>query len=438
MVETFSNSKSLQEQPKTSLSHAHPVTDLEALSLERKPSLVHRLTIGTVFLSLGLVAMTVGLGSIAYRLTHITVDSGLVNGRAVRISSPVDGEIQAFYARPGIKVNSGQVLARLAPTATLESDTSQIEEEIQTKTAQISATQQSINLLNQQLQSLAQQDRLIQRVNVTLASNNVSGYRAAVDAAIAQETAARQEYQRYRSLLADGAVSKQQVDQLEANLNEARATVSQARAELKSAQASRGAVTEGITLNQNNSLQPQRFNLLREIADHTANISTWQVQVNTLKGQLKQAQSADKTATQVISAPFSGVIYNTDYDEGELVARPATLMTLLDCNDLWVETLMSAEEAKQVDSAKPVRVQLAGEKSTLVGEVELVEAITPAELAKDQAQALAPALPAHLVGIPLAKITVRLPQVPQQGRSQQFCGVGQLAKVTFVTTFSLF
>ena len=438
MVETFSNSKSLQEQPQTSLSHAHPVTDLEALSLERKPSLVHRLTIGTVFLSLGLVAMTVGLGSIAYRLTHITVDSGLVNGRAVRISSPVDGEIQAFYARPGIKVNSGQVLARLAPTATLDLDTSQIEEEIQTKTAQISATQQSINLLNQQFQSLAQQDRLIQRVNVTLASNNVSGYRAAVDAAIAQETAARQEYQRYRSLLADGAVSKQQVDQLEANLNEARATVSQARAELKSAQASRGAVTEGITLNQNNSLQPQQFNLLRTIADHTANISTWQVQVNTLKDQLKQAQSADKTATQVISAPFSGVIYNTDYDEGELVARPATLMTLLDCNDLWVETLMSAEEAKQVDAAKPVRVQLAGEKSTLLGEVELIEAITPAELAKDQARALAPALPAHLVGIPLAKITVRLPQVPQQGRSQQFCGVGQLAKVTFSTTFSLF
>jgi len=441
MVKTFSNPKSLQEQSETPLVHtSYTVEELESLGLERKPSLAARIAVGAAFLALGLAATTVGLGSITYRLTHLSVNGGLVNGRSVRISSPVDGKIQAFYARPGIAVKAGQVLARLAPTATIERDTSQIQGEIQNKTAQIGAAQQSVNFLNQQVQSLQQQDQTLRRVNVSLATNDVSGYRAAVDAALAQETAARREYQRYQSLLTEGAVSKQQVDELEANLNEASATVSQARAELRSAQTSRGAIAEGITINQSNSLQPQQFSLLREIEDRTAGITTLQAQVKTLREQLEQIQSAanNQSAGHVVSAPFSGVIYSTEHDEGELVTRPTTLMTLLDCNDLWVETLISTEEAQKVDAEKPVRVQLTGEKETFVGEVDLVESITPAELAKEQAQALIPALPTSLVGVPLSKITVRIPPIPQQGRSQEFCGVGQFAKVTFGTTFSVF
>jgi membrane fusion protein, multidrug efflux system len=364
----------------------------------------------------------------------------LVNGRAVRISSPIDGEIQAFYARPGIAVKSGQVLARLAPTTRLEDDTSQIQGEIQNKTAQIAATQQSVNFLKQQLQSLQQQDRSLRRVNVTLAASNVAGYRAAVDAALAQETAARREYQRYQSLLLEGIVSKQQVDQLEARLNEVSATVNQARAELSTAQTSDSAVAEGVTVNQSDSLQPQQFSLLREIQDHTTAILTLQAQVKTLKEQLEQVKSAanQQSESHVISAPFSGVIYSTEHDEGELVARPTTLMTLLDCNDLWVATLMSTEQAQKVDAKKPVRVQLAGAKDTFVGEVDLVESVTPAELAKEQAQALIPALPPKLVGVPLSKVTVKIPPIPQQASSQEFCGVGQFAKVTFGTTFSIF
>jgi multidrug efflux pump subunit AcrA (membrane-fusion protein) len=84
--------------------------------LETKPSLRRRLVIGGSLVAIGLGVVGFGIASIVYRMTHLTVNNGLLNGRQVRLQAPINGEIKDFFARPGVAVQKGQVLARLAPS----------------------------------------------------------------------------------------------------------------------------------------------------------------------------------------------------------------------------------------------------------------------------------------------------------------------------------
>jgi len=400
--------------------------------VEQKQSSWQRLMIGAVCLAVGLTAATIGIGSITYRLTHATVDGGLVNGRLVRLQPPMDGKIKDFYARSGVAVRSGQVLVRLAPGSQQQQTLLQLQGKVQEQSAQLAAVRQSLDLLDRQLQDLESQDQTLKTVNTSIASDQVDRYQAAVRAAIASETAAQKDYQRYQQLWEEGAVAQRQLDQLYANLQAAQAGVDQAKAELSSAQTSHGAIDGGVVLSQNSTLQSQRLNLTQAIQAQTTLMDTLSAQLVNSQQQLKQAQSlySDRHDLEV-SAPFSGVVYGTEYDAGEQVNRSDALLTLLDCNDLWIETLVSADQASRIDLQQPVRVQLAGETETFVGKVELIEAISRAELAKDQAQALIPSVPAQLADQPLGRVTVKIPPTARQGQSNQFCGVGQSARLTF-------
>ncbi|MBD1860375.1 MULTISPECIES: HlyD family secretion protein [Trichocoleus] len=400
----------------------------------KKKQIWQRLLVGMTCLGLGGAAIAFGLSSVTYRLTHATVDGGLISGRTVRLRAPIDGKLKAFYARPGAPVKSGQILARLESTAQVEQNLLQLQGEVQTKTAQLVAAKQSLVFLQQQLSSLEIQDKTLQRVNTGLSAKEVTHQQAAVEAAMAKEKAARLDYQRYQQLLQEGAISRQKVDQLEFIWKSAEAEVKQAQAELSSAQASLGALQDGVALTPGATLADQRMNLMRSVQGQAAQIETLEAELDSSQKQLKKAQAEFSDRQDIeISAPFTGVVYSTEHDQGEQVNRPDTLITLLDCNDLWVETLVSTQQANQIDSTKPVRVQLAGAEDTFVGEVELIEAVNRAELAKDQAQALVPAVASNLVGQPLAKVTVRIPPAPQQSQTNQFCGVGQSARMTFGT-----
>lgn len=399
---------------------------------EQKPPFRWRLVIAGSLIGLGLVTAGVGVASITYRLTHLTVDSGLVNGRQVRLQAPLNGEIKDFFARPGVAVRSGQVLARLAPSSQQEQSLIQLQGEVSSKTAQLAAGRDLLNVLNRQLESLNGQDQTMQSVNVKIANDDVVKNRAAVSAAIATETAARLKYERYRKLAADGAVARQLVEQLRAEWLTAQSAVSQTKAALSSTNTSRDALEGGVPLNRSASLQEQRLSLSRSIESQKSAVKTLEAQLATSQKQLEQAKAllSDRRDFE-LTAPFAGVIYTTERDAGEQVNRPDVLLTLLDCNDLWVETLVNAEQANRIDATKPVRVQMVGESNTLVGQVELIEAMSRAELAKDQARTLLPTVPTQLTGQPIARVVVRIPPATQQGEAQKLCGVGQTASLTF-------
>ncbi|MBW4691789.1 MAG: HlyD family secretion protein [Lyngbya sp. HA4199-MV5] len=404
------------------------------LDVVPRPSQKRRLFLTLALVSLGATAVAFGLSSIGYRLTHLTIDNGLINARSVRLQAPIDGTIKEFYAQPGVVVKQGQVLARIAPTPQEGQQVLQLQGEINAMVAQLAASQQALALLQQQLSGLETQDQSIQGANIELAGNDVRRYQAAVDEAKAKAQSARLDYQRNRQLVSEGAITQQKVDQLKAIWQSSEAEIRQAQADLDSARTAHTALKAGTALKASDRLLNQRVSLTQAMQAQLTQIKTLGAQLATKKSLLAQAQAvytARKDMT--ITAPFGGVIYRTEQEQGEQVNRPGTLLTMLDCNALWVEMLVSVEQANRIDRQQPVRVQLLGDPKTLTGDVDLIESVSNIETIKQQTQAITPATPSYLSDQPLVRVTVKIPPSQQQAQSHRFCGVGQSASITFGT-----
>ncbi|MEM1241812.1 MAG: HlyD family efflux transporter periplasmic adaptor subunit [Cyanobacteria bacterium P01_H01_bin.26] len=409
--------------------------------------------VGLAYVSVGVLAASAGLASISYRLTHMTVRDGLVNGRTVRIQAPVDGEIQDFYARPGARVQSGQVLARLTPTVQQgQNDNPPVVSTAETvPDAQFSnqsieirlaAAQQTLELLTQQLDNVTQQEQALQNITLNVASETVDYSDAAVTAAASQERAAQKKYERFNVLLEQGAISQQEVDELEADWRSSQAAVQQAQSEQSIARVNAGAIAQQVPLESNlKNIQSQKQQLTEEIQRQTSQIELLALELQAGEALTVATNSTAQTVSATLSepafipllAPFEGVIYATHHDAGEQVNRPTDLLSLLDCHALWVEALVTVDQANRIDASQPVRIQHSGNSDTVVGYVDYVTAVSSGEITKARSEALIPAVSASLTGQPLARVRVSMPASQVQEQSYRFCGVGESAKLTFGT-----
>ncbi|MBD2461919.1 HlyD family efflux transporter periplasmic adaptor subunit [Oscillatoria sp. FACHB-1407] len=400
-----------------------------------------RLVIGSAFLSLGVTAILIGASSISYRLTHLVVDGGVMNGRIVRLRSPIDGNIGDFYARPGVPVESGQVLARVNIDHTTEQSLLQLESDLQAKKNQLQAVSEVKSFLENQLGSLSARHESVWTVETALTSSNASQQQAVLDGAIAQAATARTTYQRYQQLLNEGAVSAQQVDELRAAWESAEAEVRRAQEVVEASKEEVGASRSRTIMSQYPSLSntfTQDISQLKEqIQSYSAQMATLRTEVLSAEQRLKQARSlySDRQDLE-IAAPMTGVVYRTEQEGNEQVNRSEPILTLLDCSDLWIEVVMSAKDASQINTQRPVSVELAGYSDPMVGEVDLMQPISGVNLNEEQnrrtqVQALVPVIPPHLLAQPLTRVTVRVPPPTNYEQSQQFCGVGQGARLTF-------
>jgi len=204
-------------------------------------------------------------------------------------------------------------------------------------------------------------------------------------------------------------------------------------------------------MNQNStSLLEQRTKLMQLIQAQMVLVNTLNTQVDTARERLKQTQvfkpnsilQPVSTAKRYlarqdyeVAAPFAGVVYKTDHETGEQINRTEPILTLLDCKELWVEAIIPASEVSNLQVDKPVSVQIAGYPETIAGEIDLIQPVSGQDITKQlpaiQSQAVSPSIPPDLAGQALARVTVRIPPPPQFAESNQFCGVGQLTRLSF-------
>ena len=273
-----------------------------------------------------------------------------------------------------------------------------------------------------------------------MASETADYSDAAVTAALSQEMAAQKKYERFNVLLEQGAVSQQEVDELEADWRSSQAAVQQAQSEQSIARINADAIAQQVPLESNlKSVQSHKRQLTEEIQRQTSQIELLALELQSGEVLTVAANSSAQTATLPdrslipLLAPFEGVVYTTHHDTGEQVNRPTDLLSLLDCNALWVEALVTADQANRIDVNQPVRIQHSGNSDTVIGHVDYVTAVSTGEITKARAEALIPAVSANLTGQPLARVRVSMPASQVQEQSYRFCGVGESAKLTFGT-----
>lgn len=454
--------------------------------VEKKSVRWRGILLGTVFVSLGIAAVAVGVASISYRLTHIVVDGGVVNGRTVRLNAPGDGNLQAFYAKSGTEVRFGQVLARIKPPVNIkdkikdkyqqetfareaglqlvQAEDKQIRQklaqerlagQVKLNEAELIAARESLDFLRNQLKDVENQSQAMQAVDVKLATEVVRQKEAAVELAKTKGAAARSDYQRFQKLLADGAVSKQKVDNLRFIFEAADASLKEMQAASRSAKTVLDSVKTGVVLNSQqkgvNNFAQQRSKLQQAIQNQQMIVNTLETKVSTSRLQLNQnlallknplsiAKTPPKIESspqlQEIKAPFNGVVYTTNSEQGEEVSSSQPILTLLNCNDLWVETLVKVDDASRIDVQKPAKIKLSTTNQTFNGEIDIIQPLDNTRNV-DQPQkgfevkALSPMIPLDLVGKRLMRVKVTIPQTNLYTQSQRFCGIGQIAQVTF-------
>ncbi len=433
-------------------------SEVVAATKEKRPFPWQRLALGTAFVSVAAVALAVGLSSVGYRLRYLVVDGGLINSRVVRLRAPIAGNLKAFYAQPGSPVQAGQVLARIEHSTHTPKDEQalwqqqrqiqQLQGKVETNERELTTARQHLDFLKTRSQELDQKETDLRQVDTKIATAEVGRYEAAVVTARQEANAARTEYERYQKLLNEGAVKQQQVDQLRFAAEAAEARVNQAKADLKAAQTSLAASNQGVAMTNQQTLGArvveQQSRLNQKVQEQDGTVRVLEAKLSTTQDELKRAQQQleqlqvlyNKREELEVLAPASGVIYRSEREQGEQVTQAEPLLTVLDCNEIWVESIVSAKQASKIDLDQPVGVTLAGYSETLRGDIELVQPFSGIQSFDQptqwmQVQALQPTIPSELLGQPLTRVTVRIPPPPRYTQSQNFCGVGQSAEVSF-------
>jgi membrane fusion protein, multidrug efflux system len=408
----------------------------------KQSSIWQRLLFGTTLISLSIVGIAIGSIALNHRLSNLVLENGAINGRILRLRSPIDGKLERFYPRPGTVVKSNQVLARIQSNLEEPEEISQLEAEILSKSKQLVSARQLLTILQGNLQQQENQSDRVWQVESKIEDRQVKEKQAIVDKAKAQANLARLDYERFSQLQQQGTIAQQKVDQAKAAWDVAEAEVKEAKEILYSAQIARNASQEQLAmkekLNWSNNIAREKTQLKQQIVTQSLSIDNLKSEISIAQMQLKRVRSRANLAKQIeIKAPLSAVVYSTDREQGELIRQSEPLLTLLDCNDIWVETVVNVKDATKIELQKPVMVELAGETEAIEGKIALIQAVSSQgeqeRSQRLQSQALVPTIPNNLVGQNLSRITVAIPPPSSYSQTNKFCGLGQPSRLTFAT-----
>ena len=421
-----------------------------------KSTLLGRLAIAGGSLGFGALVLTASAWAMQSRMIYFTVDNAVVNAKTVELRSPQEGSIVEFNVKPGSEVVAGQIMAKIKPPLEVQAATLKLKADLDLLNDQKRQVEQTLVLLNTQLNGIAQQElqltsqqsdldnhgRSVNNARVQAATVDLSQYQAAIDAAMTKAKAAKIDYDRYVSLAAEGAISQQKVAQIKAVWDGTRADVVQANAAKVSAQASIAALEQEAPIDSlaaTSSLQGQRINVIQSIQEQKVKISTLSTEIISKQAQLKVQQTETKNQLEEaqIKTPINGRVYQTTSDKGEQVSRSSPLMSVVDCESRWVEVFIPASEVNRIDRSQPVHIIPVGSSQQLSGTIESINGINPDEL-KHQSQAVFPIVPSNSNGQVPARVVIKFKNIKELPNVQNMCGVGQSLKVTFSTQSSFF
>ncbi|MGF1540548.1 MAG: response regulator [Pleurocapsa sp.] len=412
------------------------------VEIPQKSKLWQRLLLGMTFIGLGIAGIFIGSIALNYRLSNLVVKNGTINGRVVSLRSPIDGKLEEFYPRPGVFVEANQILAKIQSTSEPNDAIPRLQAEIQSKSSQILSAKQLLQFLQSNLQQQNSQSDRLWQVETKIDHGEVKQQEAAVEKAKVQAQLAQLDYQRFDKLQQQGASSQQQVDQARATWEVALAEQKEATEKLRSAQIALNASRQQLAANRNpslsNNLARETAQLKQQIVDKSLEINNLETELALAKQQLAQIELDTSIARQLeIKAPLAAVVYRTAREQGELIQQSEPLLTLLDCNDIWVETVIKAENASKIDFDKPVLVELAGEAEPIKGQIALIQAVSSQgeqeRSQRLQSQALVPTISRDLIGHNLSRLMVNIPPPSNHTQRNKFCGLGQPSTMTFAT-----
>ncbi len=236
----------------------------------------------------------------------LDISDAKLTSSVVHVSSQSDGTLTEIFVNDGDKVEAGQVIAKVKVTTTPQ---------------QIEALQKACDEAQVNYDNLEQQIK-----NSVTAQTVVSSAPSAGDIAAAQARvdAAAAQAQKMSKLYSIGAVSATQY--------------AEAQSEYSAAQAALSAASTPRQVTQEVSSAPSK-----ELSEALASA---QVQLEQAQAALNQAQSDENYAD--ITAPVSGIVYLTDFKQGDSLKENDIFLNIGNTKNLWVEAPLTEEQYNKV------------------------------------------------------------------------------------------
>ena len=236
----------------------------------------------------------------------LDIPDAKLTSSVVHVSSQSDGTLTEILVNDGDKVEAGQVIAKVKVITTPQ--------QIEALQKACDEAQANYDNLEQQIKNSVTSQTV---VSAAPSAGDIAAAQARVDAAAAQA-------QKMSKLYSIGAVSATQY--------------TEAQSEYSAAQAALNAASAPRQVTQEVSSAPSK-----ELSEALASA---QVQLEQAQAALKQAQS-DKNYAD-ITAPVSGIVYLTDFKQGDSLKENDVFLNIGNTKNLWVEAPLTEEQYNKV------------------------------------------------------------------------------------------
>lgn len=241
--------------------------------------------------------------------TVLNISDAKLTSSLVHVSAQSDGTLTEILVNDGDKVEAGQVIAKVKVITTPE--------QIEALQKACDEAQANFDNIEQQIKSSTTTTQTV--VSSAPSSGNIAAAQARVDAAAAQA-------EKMSKLYSIGAVSATQYTEAQSEYSAAQAALSAASA------------PQQVTRQVQTPTAPSK-----ELSEALASA---QVQLEQAQAALNQAQSDDNYAD--ITAPVSGIIYLTDFKQGDNLKQNDVFINIGNTKNLWVEAPLTEEQYNKV------------------------------------------------------------------------------------------
>ena len=290
--------------------------------------------------------------------------SGRIEVTEVNVSSKVTGRIAALHVEEGTDVKQGQVLVTLAGEE-FEAQLRQVRATLQSAEAKLGQARivlrvEPITVQSQIRQAEEALRAAEERVRMLKAGSRVQEIeegRANLNQALARQEIARLTRDRFRGLLADGAISKQDFDRTETDLQAAEAAVRAVRERLSLLE--EGARAEDIRMAQ--AERDRAAAALEAALAGAANVDIRQQEARVAEAVVREARAnVERLETQVtelqVFAPLDATVLTKAAEPGEVIAANKPILLLGDLDHPWIKVYVSETALGRIQLGAATRV----------------------------------------------------------------------------------
>jgi multidrug resistance efflux pump len=363
---------------------------------------------------------------------NVISDQGYVNAPIIIVRAPIKGNLISRNLKPGTSLSKGTVIG------SIENSGDPVEQksfESQIILAQVELTSIKTKLRDRRVIKRQMQDYL--EAQISLQSNyndqQVKRYQGELKDAEHEAEFALVEAQRYQELVVKGGISQNAADRLQTNALRAQQVVVSKRALQQEAVAQLEASQQGLQLEGSRTFSDpfiRSQTLDEEIADLEQQEHLIQARIQQNLQELSRVSDQlklQKRAILKITQP--GVIWSGEdrFISGGYVSPGDTVVTLIDCQRLWIDTFLAERQVEKLTIGMVAKVRLLSDPKhrILSGRIQTIRSGGGRVVTGDQVAVPPPELIRRNLAVRIILDT------PEQVTSDEFCGVGRSVAVTF-------